>query len=171
MSIDGSPDTTTTVVLPAPTSGYRFPHPNKFADQCDGFSVLTWLKAFGGCGLQDDAPFDQFESKFKFAYVPSDIGNQVRAHLAAFHMSSTVDRYVAEARQLLTVLLADADENSACKEIESFVYISFIQGCPKALNELLRVLQVTSSLDVYGLFQAAEQYDQVYHFKPDYKSQ
>ncbi|KAG0299346.1 hypothetical protein BGZ99_004158, partial [Dissophora globulifera] len=86
-------------------------------------------------------------------------------------MSSTVDRYVAEARQLLTVLLSDADEYSARKEIESFAYISFIQGCPRALNELLRALQVTASLDVYGLFQAAEQYDQVYHFKPDSKSQ
>ncbi|KAG0296238.1 hypothetical protein BGZ98_001053 [Dissophora globulifera] len=56
-------------------------------------------------------------------------------------------------------------------QIRTLAYISFIQGCPKALNELLRALQVTSSLDVYGLFQAAEQYDQVYHFKPDSKSQ
>jgi len=35
------------------------------------------------------------------------------------------------------------------------------------LNELLRALQVTSTLNVYGLFSAAEQYDQVYHFKSD----
>ncbi|KAG0310741.1 hypothetical protein BGZ99_000173 [Dissophora globulifera] len=86
-------------------------------------------------------------------------------------MSSTVDRYVAEALQLLTVLPVDAYEYSACKEVESFARISLIQGFPKAVNELLRALQVTLSLDVYGVFQTAEQYDQVYHFKPDSKSQ
>ncbi|KAG0301748.1 hypothetical protein BGZ99_003335 [Dissophora globulifera] len=201
MSLDGSPDFTTSVVLPASTANYRYPNPDKFDGALDGFSALTWLTAvrrflrvsnvaetfhtvvaisflgtnaarwFNGCGLKDTCAFDLFEDKFKLRFIPKDFGNQVRARVASLRMSSTVENYVAEARDLLTVLLEQAADDSARREIESFVYISFIQGCPNALNELLRALQVTTTLDIYGIFQAAGQYDQVYHFKPDSKSQ
>ncbi|KAG0304058.1 hypothetical protein BGZ99_002508 [Dissophora globulifera] len=200
MSLDGSYDFSTSAVIPATASTYRYPHPDKFDGKLDGFSALTWLtnvrrfmrvsnvaeashtvvaisflginpaRWFNGCGLKDTCAFDLFEDRFKLRFIPKDFANQIRARLNSLYMSSTVEEYVAEARDLLTVLLEQAADDSARREIESFAYISFIHGCPNALNELLRALQVTSSLDIYGLFQAAEQYDQVYHFKPDSKS-
>ncbi|KAG0283959.1 hypothetical protein BGZ98_006090, partial [Dissophora globulifera] len=98
-------------------------------------NTALWLD---GCGLRDNAPFGQFDIKFKFAFVSSDFGNKVRAPLASLRMTSTVDRYVSEARQPLTVLLVDVDGYSTCKDIEFIARISFIQGFLKAVNGPLR---------------------------------
>ncbi|KAF9913497.1 hypothetical protein BX616_009952, partial [Lobosporangium transversale] len=85
-------------------------------------------------------------------------------------MVSTVVDYVAETRELLTALLADEASVGGQKVIEDFAFICFVQGCAPTLNHLLRSLQVTQTLTVYRLFEAAEQYDRVYSFQPGNKA-
>ncbi|KAG0318464.1 hypothetical protein BGZ99_005682 [Dissophora globulifera] len=175
------------------------PHPDTFAGQRDGFSALTWLRAvrrflivsnvpeplhtlvaisflgpdatywFASCGLKNDSPFNLFEKQFKSVFIPSDFGSQIRVRLASLRMSSTVNLYINETRQLLNALLADVDDISERKEIDSFACFSFIQGCPQSLNVLLRGLQIVKSVDSNDLMHAARQYDDIYHFKPDSK--
>ena len=191
MNLEDNDDITVSVILPG--ASYRFPPPDKFSAQLDGFSSLTWLKAVRRClmitniaatlqtviaisfldseaalwidgsGMNETTPFNTFEAQFKDAFVPDDFFNQVGARLSALYSSPTAAHYVAEARRLLTVLLSDTENESARSEIEAFAFISFIHGCPKAMNELLRALQIAKPLNVYELFRAAGQYDQVFY--------
>ncbi|KAF9547106.1 hypothetical protein BGW38_009645 [Lunasporangiospora selenospora] len=182
------------------TPSFHYPHPEKFQGKRDGFSALTWLRSvrryflatstpeniktvvaasllgeeagqwFDGSSLPDDTSFPEFERRFKLAYIPSDFDSVLRSRLATLRMSTTVDAHVAEARRLLTALLADASSDLTRIELQKLAHVSFLEGCPKSLQQLLRALMVSQTLSVYQLFEAAEQYDRVYNFTPDGKN-
>ncbi|KAF9896747.1 hypothetical protein BX616_006833, partial [Lobosporangium transversale] len=148
---------TLTSDTPAPSSSFKYPQPDKFDGKRDGFSATTWLRSM--------------RRFFVGASVPDAARTVlIRYRLSSLTMTATVIDYVAEARELLTALLADESTTGGRKAIEDFAFICFVQGCPPALNHLLRALQVTQTLTVYQLFEAAGQFDRVYIFQPDNKA-
>lgn len=183
--------------FPSAAAEIRYPRPQPFNGVRDGFSALTWLKTmeryfcatqlrsdlytvmavaylgprsaewFNGSGISHDASFEDFKKAFKNAFIPDDFLRVVRHSLATLRMTSTVEDYTTESRRLLSVLTSEAKDVSARYEIESMAHISFIEGCPKSLQQLLSAMLVTQALTVEQLYQAAEKYDRIYHFQSD----
>lgn len=175
---------------------YR-PHlPERFDGSVDGFSALTWLRTvkryflatsvptllqtvhavsflgqtasrwFDGSGLADTTPFSDFETSFLAYFVPPDFSNVLWREMMSLRMTTTVEAYVQKANETLTALLAT--ETVATREaIERSANITFLQGCPKALREILEAVQIRETLSIRDLHQSAIRYDRIYHFRPD----
>ncbi|KAF9549591.1 hypothetical protein BGW38_009580, partial [Lunasporangiospora selenospora] len=129
-----------------------------------GDDASSW---FDGAGLADSVEFPKFEEEFRKMYIPADFNRVVRSRLFELRMTSSVEVYIAEYKKLLMALLAENPLQAVRNDIEANAHIRFIDGCPKALQEILEALLISKDLSIYELFLAAEKFDRIYHFRPD----
>ncbi|KAF8923373.1 hypothetical protein BGZ58_003024 [Dissophora ornata] len=122
-----------------------------------------------GKGFGHKIPFDTFEREIISEYIPHDFMDHVSNLLVAIKMESTVTEYVARIRQYMNILCSADMHIAAREQLNKTTRSAFLHGCPTELRTLLKGIEISSqsSANLDQILSAAEQYDQLYHFKPE----
>jgi len=159
---------------PSGSSTFKFPRPELYQGERDGFKCTAWLTAvrrffvganiptaqqtlhavvfltssaalwWEGQALTDDAPFSQFERAFKDEFCPAGFDDHVRSLLFSIKLESTVADYIARLRRYMAVLSPANMSDDARLLLNNTAKTCFLNGCPEALRQMLQSLDIAS---------------------------
>jgi hypothetical protein len=152
---------------PFSSATFRFPQPEHYKGERDGFKCEIWLTAINrffkgaripdeqrtlhaaifltgdatlwwdGNPLSDDAPWPEFVIAFRAAFQPAGFMDQVRNMLFDIKMTSTVSDYVARTRKYMSFLCPHDMSAEARTTLEQAATSCFLKGAPKNLRQVL----------------------------------
>ena len=165
----------TTVILPP--SSFKLPTPPLFEGQRDGFICEAWLQTlrrfligaaipveqctlhailfltgnaslwWDGLCLPDSTHIDVFVARFRHAFRPFNFLEIVRDRLLSLTMTSTMDAYVSQFRQLVSFLHSETD-GSIDAGTQGLAHTVFLNGLPPVVHHHL---QTTLDVEVSAI--------------------
>ncbi|GJJ70619.1 hypothetical protein EMPS_02968 [Entomortierella parvispora] len=168
MTVPNNPPATTTPVANLFSAAtFRFPQPEHYKGERDGFKCEIWLTAitrffkgaripdhertlhapifltddatlwWEGNALSDEAPWDDFVKAFRAAFQPAGFIDQVRNMLFDIKMTSTVSDYVERTRKYMSFLCPHDMSPDSRLTLEQAATSCFLKGAPKDLRQVL----------------------------------
>ncbi|KAI1286592.1 hypothetical protein EDD11_010610 [Mortierella claussenii] len=145
-------------------------NPATFTIHAIAYLAAAPAQWFDGSGLPDECHFkDVFVPAFKKEFVPINFARNCRSRLGKLELTSDFTTFITEFKMLLTALHADADNTPhAIAVIDDFARAAFIDNSPQLLQQMLLAYEISNpTVTLSELFSLSEQYDRIFHFKPD----
>jgi hypothetical protein len=122
---------------------------------------------FDGSGLADTCDFKTvFTPAFKKEYIPHNFAATCRRSLTNLQVTTSFPDYLSTFKELLRALLTLSTDASAKATVNEFAQSSFIDNCPKALQQIIEGYLIQHpSATLSEIFAYAEQMDRIYSFK------
>jgi len=145
------------------------------AQIADASRVITCIPYLGPSGIlwwdgqhrPDDTPWPTFEAAFRVEFRPAGFHDHVRSLLFDIKMTSNVADYVARTRRYLAILCSNEVHIEARKMLEDVAKACFLKGAPLQLRQMLMAMEVNqnnASASIEDICQAAERFDNIWHF-------
>ncbi|KAF9410774.1 hypothetical protein BGZ76_005441 [Entomortierella beljakovae] len=120
-------------------------------------------------GVPDEISYATFEKAFLEEFIPAGFVDHVRHLLVTVKFESTLSEYVTLVRKYMNILCTSEMPEGAHQELDKTARAAFLQGCPHDLKQMLLALEIGQNApsNLHALLNAAEQFDKLYHFKPN----